>query len=677
LRSYLPEVSQQQQQAQQQEQQRQQQQQQQVLALPPSTLDPPEAVALTQELIDHYPSYFHELREDEVAQAQALQIKVQRLSAIVDASKQPADGERDPECHALFKTLFTFLARVEERAHRASSVSALSIPPFRQHALTDDFGCIVGGGGGGGSEEMEESRGGRAGRSRSQSLPDAAALVAAANAATGAREEGGRKEGEEVPLGRRHGVPAGVAGTSLSVLPTSDDDSLDGEAETEEEEEEETLADATPFSFTHPRWECCGFIRGDPGCELGLSGKLTLQCIVRFIRRFPCIAAEMIFQYSHHGRKGSTISFPALCGQATRLVLGLLHLLPPSNGQPLSIAAFAQAPYWRLLDDPHAVEEVFCVALTLLDFLHFHEALPMEAVEPHILETKRQVSWALAQGPVTVQSLWELWLAVRAELRQRYREVHRREEEAEEEEGRRRKGGRQEQEAEVDLACFLEADPEDDQVVYKVSKGVRSRMLGRSAILAPWQVITLERSLPEEHQDRDWLLLYTLKKHGAAMHSIFERCKGHRYSLLCLMDSDGVVFGGMASEEWKDRKDRYFGSGESFLFSFKGDKFVKFTWTRSNSYFMLASHGIGLAMGGGGHFGLFVGPDLMRGSSDHCETFGSAALSGEKTFDVVNIEVWGFGAPAGMLDVGVEEEERPKGLAESFAEQRDYQNDNV
>jgi hypothetical protein len=386
----------------------------------------------------------------------------------------------------------------------------------------------------------------------------------------------------------------------------------------------------------------------------GLSGKLTLQCIVWFIRRFPCIAAEMIFQYSHHGRKGTTISFPALCGQVTRLVLGLLHLLPPSDGQPLSIAAFAQAPYWRLLDDPHAVEEVFCMALSLVDFLHFHEALPMEAVEPHTLEMKRQVSWALAQGPVTVQSLWELWLAVRAELRRRYREVHRGEEEAEEEEGRRRrKGGRQEEDAEVDLACFLEADPKDDQVVYKVSKGVRSRMLGKSAIMAPWQVITLERSLPEEHQDRDWLLLYSLKKHGAAMHSIFERCKSHRYSLLCLSDSDGVVFGGMASEEWKDRKDRYFGSGESFLFSFKGDKFVKYTWTRSNSYFMLASHGIGLAMGGGQNFGLFVSPDLMHGSSDHCETFGSAALSRKKTFDVVNIEVWGFGAPAGM-DLGRE-----------------------
>lgn len=612
LRNYFPETSQQQQQHQFQHYLKQQN-----LSLPSPSIDPPEAVALTQELIDYYPSYFHELRNDEAVKAQALQTKIQRLSAIVDASKLPADGESDPQCRALFETLFAFLARVEDRGHRALTVSASPVSPFRKHTVTDDFGCVVGGGGveagedeeGGGQEGREggQGRGGRGNRGvrerrrlRSQSLPDAAALVNAVNVVG----EEGRREDERVSMraAQRHGVRAGVAGTSLSVLPTSHDDSVEDDPEAEYEEDEE-LVDTTPFSLTHPRWERCGFVRGDPGCEMGLSGKLTLRCIVRFIRRFPCIAAEMIFQYSHRGRKGSTISLPALCGQVTRLVLGLLHLLPPSDGQPLSIAAFAQAPYWRLLDDSHAVEEVFCFALCLVDFLHFHESLTVEAVEPHILEAKRQVSWALAQGPVTVQSMWELWLAVRAESRRRYRESHRKEVEAEEEEERRRMMARMqegEEEADVNVSCFWEADPKDEQVVYKVSKEVRSRMFGRSTILAPWQVITLERSLPEKHKDRDWSLLYTLKKHGAAMHSIFERCKGYQYSLLCLMDTDGVVFGGMASEEWRDRKDRYFGSGESFLFSFKGDRFAKYTWTRANSYFMLASHGIGLAMGGGG-----------------------------------------------------------------------------
>ncbi len=95
-------------------------------------------------------------------------------------------------------------------------------------------------------------------------------------------------------------------------------------------------------------------------------------------------------------------------------------------------------------------------------------------------------------------------------------------------------------------------------------------------------------------------------------------------------------------------------------------------------------------MGGGGHFGLFIGPDLMRGSTDACETYGSVCLAGSPSFDVVNIEVYGFGAPAGLLSMeddgyaGVRGRNRrgsapsrPKGLAESLEETRDYDHESV
>lgn len=93
--------------------------------------------------------------------------------------------------------------------------------------------------------------------------------------------------------------------------------------------------------------------------------------------------------------------------QVVRLVLALLKMLPsaasaiPINGKlppVLSVSSFAQAPYWKLLDDEHVIQEVFCVAITLLDFLHYHEAVPIDVLEAHLLETKRQLSWALSQG---------------------------------------------------------------------------------------------------------------------------------------------------------------------------------------------------------------------------------------------------------------------------------------
>jgi hypothetical protein len=87
-----------------------------------------------------------------------------------------------------------------------------------------------------------------------------------------------------------------------------------------------------------------------------------------------------------------------------RLVLLLLRLVPQSGEDRLTIAQFSEAAHWRLLDDEHALEEVFCVAITLLDFLHFHEVIGVDVLPAFLLEVKRELSWALAQGPVTVSS---------------------------------------------------------------------------------------------------------------------------------------------------------------------------------------------------------------------------------------------------------------------------------
>lgn len=59
---------------------------------------------------------------------------------------------------------------------------------------------------------------------------------------------------------------------------------------------------------------------------------------------------------------------------------------------------------------------------------------------------------------------------------------------------------------------------------------------------------------------------------------------------------------------------------------------------------MMANLG-GLAMGGGGHFGLMLDADLHRGSSGASATYGSQTLAGSKTFGVVDVEVWGFQSP--------------------------------
>jgi hypothetical protein len=47
----------------------------------------------------------------------------------------------------------------------------------------------------------------------------------------------------------------------------------------------------------------------------------------------------------------------------------------------------------------------------------------------------------------------------------------------------------------------LEADLLDPNVAIKASRGgVRTRVIGRSAVLEPWHVLALERALPEMQQ---------------------------------------------------------------------------------------------------------------------------------------------------------------------------------
>jgi hypothetical protein len=302
--------------------------------------------------------------------------------------------------------------------------------------------------------------------------------------------------------------------------------------------------------------------------------------------------------------------------------------------------------------------------------------LPLALVEPHLLEAKRQLSWTLAQGPLHVIALWELWLGLRAELRRRYKQQARKQQQLKLQAAAKAAGAGQRQEhkeagegeedpeivaateAAVEAAAVgagaaspaglmlsFEADPLDPNASIKVHRGVRTRVLGRSAFLQPWHIVTLERALPEMQQDYDWVLLYSLKRHGAALVSLFERCRGHCQTLLVVQDEDGVVFGGFATDEWRNKGDAYFGDGQSFLFSFKGDRFAKYSWTRSNNYFQLSNLG-GLAMGGGGHFGLMLDGELHRGSSDACATYGSHSLSGSKTFTITDVEVWGFRSPA-------------------------------
>ena len=104
-----------------------------------------------------------------------------------------------------------------------------------------------------------------------------------------------------------------------------------------------------------------------------------------------------------------------------------------------------------------------------------------------------------------------------------------------------------------------------------------------------------------------------------------------------MLDAAGHRFGGFATEAWEPAQ-RYFGTGESFLFRATPSLAV-YHWTGANTHFQLGSLD-SIAMGGGGHFGLWLDEVFEYGSSGPCETYGNPRLSSADSFRIIRVELW-------------------------------------
>lgn len=70
--------------------------------------------------------------------------------------------------------------------------------------------------------------------------------------------------------------------------------------------------------------------------------------------------------------------------------------------------------------------------------------------------------------------------------------------------------------------------------------------------------------------------------------------------------------------------------------------FSVYRWSRSNAYFQHLSDGVGIGMGGGGHFAWYVDEMLEVGNSGRCETYRSPCLATSDRFKCVLFEAWVF-----------------------------------
>ncbi|XP_047327887.1 TLD domain-containing protein 2 isoform X2 [Impatiens glandulifera] len=150
-------------------------------------------------------------------------------------------------------------------------------------------------------------------------------------------------------------------------------------------------------------------------------------------------------------------------------------------------------------------------------------------------------------------------------------------------------------------------------------------------------------ALPSLVQGRKWVLLYSTWRHGISLTTLYRRSMlWPGTSLLAVGDRKGAVFGGLVEAPLRPTsKRRYQGTNNSFVFTNTPGQPVIFRPTGMNRYFTLCSPEF-LALGGGGHFALYLDGDLLNGSSSASETYGNSCLAHSEDFEVKEIELWGF-----------------------------------
>jgi len=122
------------------------------------------------------------------------------------------------------------------------------------------------------------------------------------------------------------------------------------------------------------------------------------------------------------------------------------------------------------------------------------------------------------------------------------------------------------------------------------------------------------------------------------------------YCFIVIKTFNDEVFGAFCSANWTERKQKskYFGNGETFLFSIV-PKASAYFWvgkqlqkTQPNQEMFIRADNSLIAIGGGGADGLLIMGNLNEGHTNACDTFRNNPLCSEQAFQISVIEVITF-----------------------------------
>ncbi|XP_043916052.1 nuclear receptor coactivator 7-like isoform X2 [Protopterus annectens] len=166
-------------------------------------------------------------------------------------------------------------------------------------------------------------------------------------------------------------------------------------------------------------------------------------------------------------------------------------------------------------------------------------------------------------------------------------------------------------------------------------------LLGKTNLLKDGHIAEISDHLPPRTVGYPWYLAYSTLVHGFSLKTLYRNLQQTSSPvLLVIRDTQNQIFGALTSHPLKP-SDSFYGTGESFLFTFNPD-FKFFPWSGDNSFFIKGDKD-SIAIGGGsGYFGLWLDENLYHGRSNPCSTFNNCILSKTDDFHVQDLEAWIF-----------------------------------
>lgn len=180
-----------------------------------------------------------------------------------------------------------------------------------------------------------------------------------------------------------------------------------------------------------------------------------------------------------------------------------------------------------------------------------------------------------------------------------------------------------------------------------------------STIVTPKQLQALWHWIPTRFSIYQPKLVFTSEEHGFSINTFYQRCEYCEPTILLIKTMENEIFGAYLSTCWSQRNDEeqkspYFGTGESFLFSFAPEE-KKYPWvgmlddgggvngpeSHSAHLFMRAESNL-IAVGGGEGDGILLEGGLTEGRSKKCATFNNAPLAKDGVFHCKVVEVITF-----------------------------------